>query len=202
MRGWMVRLIAIALIVAGCAAGPRVAESAGTPSASSSSVPSPTAAPPSASVTPGPTPAPAWMTDVLTDVRSGATLRIADLAGKVVFLEGMATWCPPCVTQQDQADVALRQLAPGSVVYISLDVDPREDRKTLETYAASHHFSWEYVIGMPALLRDLDAAFGDLVLSPPATPIIVIDATGTAALTETGIKSWHRLVEIAHAHGA
>ena len=142
------------------------------------------------------------MTDPLTDVRTGATFRIADLAGKVVFLEGMATWCPPCVTQQSEADVALRQLPPGSIVYISLDIDPREDRATLAAYADSHHFAWTYAIAGPALLRHLAAMFGDPVLSPPATPIIVVDADGSATLTETGIKTWQRLVEIARKHGA
>lgn len=147
------------------------------------------------------TPARPWMLLPLTDVRSGATLRIADLVGKVVLIEGMATWCPPCLEQQAQASAALAELDAAKVVYVSVDIDPREPAATLQGYADRNHFPWIFATTSTEFLRELAREFGDGVLNPPATPMIVVDTEGTAALVEFGIKRASRIVELAHAHG-
>jgi len=150
-----------------------------------------------------PTPPPAaWATETLTDVRTGETFTLADLAGSVVLLEGMATWCPPCVDQQQQAQLALTRLDPAKVRYISLDVDPREDATTLATYADRHGFAWTFAVGEPALLRELSDAYGDPVLTPPVTPIVVIAPDGSGTLADLGIKDANQLLELAHTAGA
>lgn len=137
----------------------------------------------------------------LTDVRTGATLQIADFAGRVVLIEGMATWCPPCLVQQTQAAGALAELDATKVVYISIDIDPREPAATLSDYADRNHFPWAFATGSPEFLRELAKAFGDGVLNPPATPMIVVDGQGTPTLVEFGIKQASRIVELARDHG-
>jgi thiol-disulfide isomerase/thioredoxin len=146
-------------------------------------------------------PLPAWMDAALMDVRNGATLRIADLSGKVVFLEGIATWCPPCAAQEREAALALTRLDPAKVAYVSLDIDPRESAAVMREYAQRNGFSWTFVVATPTLLRELAERFGDSVLNPPTTPIVVVALDGTAILTEPGIKSANRILELAHARG-
>jgi hypothetical protein len=43
---------------------------------------------------------------------------------------------------------------------------------------------------------------GDVVLDPPATPIVVVGTDGSVTLAELGIKSSDRLVALVQAHGA
>ncbi len=178
------------LAIAGCAAAsgrPTATAVAGSP-----------APPPLLTATSGPP----WLAEPLVDVRTGAQVRLGDLAGHVVFVEGMATWCPPCLEQQHEAASALAQLQSEAVVYVSVDIDPREPVATLRDYVDRNHFGWRFLVATPAFLRELAEAFGATILSPPATPIVVVDATGNAMLTEVGIKRASRLVQLAHALGA
>ena len=142
---------------------------------------------------------PQWATEPLTDVRTGATVRLADFEGSLVLVEAMATWCPPCISQQAQAQAALTGTSDRGVVYVSLDVDPREAQEAVARYADDHAFPWRFVVGSQAVLRSLAGTFGDPVLSPPNTPVVVIRRDGSAYLTEPGIKSAERLTQIIRA---
>jgi thiol-disulfide isomerase/thioredoxin len=188
-----------ALLVAGCAAGPGVPSGSaggGSPTAPATSVP------PTAAVASPVASGPAWQSEPLTDIRTGQSVRLDGLAGHVVFVEGMATWCPPCLEQQHEAAIALSQLPGGVVVYVSVDIDPREPATTLRDYVDRNQFSWQFLLATPAFLRELSETFGATILSPPATPIVVIDMSGHATFTEVGIKLASRLVELARARGA
>jgi thiol-disulfide isomerase/thioredoxin len=143
----------------------------------------------------------AWQVEPLTDARSGTTLRIGDLAGRIVFLEGMATWCPPCLEQQDEARQALLQLDPRKVMYLSVDIDPREKQPTLRAYVEQHGYTWPFVVASSTFLRELSESFGTTVLNPPSTPIVVVDPAGNGTVTEVGIKRADRLVQLARSLG-
>lgn len=195
--GWVAGLIALVLI--GCSAAPASSIVTGS---TASPVPVATGTQPTASPAPLASGGPAWLAEPLVDVRSGLPVRLGDLAGRVVFVEGMATWCPPCLEQQREAVSALSQLQGANVVYVSVDIDPRESATTLREYVDRNHFGWQFLLATPAFLRELSETFGATILSPPATPVIVIDVTGHATLTEIGIKRASRLVELALALGA
>ena len=87
---------------------------------------------PSASTEPPANPAAAalaskpWANVPLTDVETGETFTIAELAGKPLFIESMAIWCSNCRAQQGRFTEALAQLDPGSSEYVVLTVDPSE----------------------------------------------------------------------------
>src|SRR5205814_76346 len=142
-----------------------------------------------------------WARLGIVDVRTGATFNVADFAGKVIFVESMATWCPPCLEQQRQMQAALVGLDPTRIAFVSLDVDPRESLETLRRYADRYGFSWTFALGSPQFLRELAADFGEQVLNPPATPLVVIATDGSASLTEFGIKGATRLAELARTAG-
>ena len=146
----------------------------------------------------------AWATEALTDVRTGESFRIADLVAddRVVFIETMAIWCSSCRTQQRDVVKALAALDPGRVTWIGVDVDASEKAGDLANYSLKLGFDWPYVVASTDLARALAAEFGDQVLSPPSTPIIVVGTDGTVTLTEFGHKSVDRILELAAAHGA
>jgi thiol-disulfide isomerase/thioredoxin len=210
-------LLQLVLLVAACGSA------GGTPLASG---PAPTAPPsPTPAVTPvpsgpatdppageaSPTPAPtatppaitaAWAQTELTDVATGETFRIADLAGKTVIVETMAIWCTKCYAQQGDVYAALEQLDPERVAYVLLDVDPSESADALAEYRDRNGFTGTYAIADRTTARALVDEFGDQMVNPPATPMILIGSDGRITLTPFGPKSATDVVQLAYEHGA
>ena len=87
-----------------------------------------------------------WATVPLTDVTTGETFQLADHAGKVIIIETMAIWCPNCLLQEREVNVALGRLGPDSVVYVVLDVDLHEDAAALASYKAEYGLTGSYVV--------------------------------------------------------
>lgn len=157
---------------------------------------------PSASIAPAVTLDQVWATTQLTDVASGQPFRIADHAGSVIIIETMAIWCTNCRVQQDDVQTALARLPADNVVYIVLDVDPNEDAASLADYQVQHGYKGRYAIAETAVARALATEFGDLILNPPSTPMIVVGTDGTVTMTEFGHKSVDEIVALAESHGA
>lgn len=130
-----------------------------------------------------------WRTAVLRDVATGDEFRVADLQGSVVVIETMAIWCSSCRVQQQQARTALAQLEDADIVYISLDVDPNERGEDLADYAVREGFGWRFAVSSPEISRSLAAEFGERVLSPPSTPLIVLGPGGEVVEQHFGVMS-------------
>jgi len=141
-----------------------------------------------------------WRAANLRDVVTGEEFRIADLEGKVVAIEAMAVWCVNCRFQQGEASAALAQLDSPDVVYISIDIDPNERAEDLAAYARREGFDWPFVIAGPDLSRSLAATFGDQILSPPATPLVVLAPDGRVVAQHIGITGADRLVALFEEH--
>ena len=136
-----------------------------------------------------------WRTAVLTDARSGETFSVNDLVGKVVAIEPMAMWCVNCQFQQGEVAVALDRLDDAALVYISLDVDSNEEPEALARYADERGWSWRFVVASRDVARSLAAEFGDQILSPPSTPMILIGPDGAVVEQHVGIRGSDELVE-------
>ncbi len=185
-------------------AAPAVSSGPGraTPLAPSSRSPdSPAASPPETSE-PRPAIDAAWAQTQLTDVTTGETFRIADLAGRVVIVEPMAIWCTKCFAQQGEVYSALEELDPERVAYILLDVDPNETGPALAEYRSRNGFTGRYAIAGLETARALAADFGDQVLNPPNTPMILIGVDGRITFTEFGHKPAATVAQLARDHGA
>lgn len=143
-----------------------------------------------------------WATVELTDVATGGTFRLADLAGKTVIIETMAIWCSNCLSQQRHVYDALVELDPARVAFVVIDVNPNETEAALAQYRESNGFTGTYVVATRDLARALASEFGDQVLNPPATPMLLIGSDGRVTLTDYGSKSPERIVELAREHGA
>lgn len=188
MRG-VLRVLAILVVVAGCSTAEPRQSATPSPGSSATAVlqPSPTST--AVPATPAPTAElPVWQTTELRDVRSGETLRIADLTNRVVVVEPMAIWCTNCRAQQDEARAALAALGGDDIVYISIDVDPNEAESDLARYADDRGYGWHFVVASVDVARSLAESFGDQVLSPPSTPKILITPDGAASVS-FGFKS-------------
>jgi hypothetical protein len=133
-------------------------------------------------------PAAAWRTTPLPDVRTGETFAIADLAGKLVAIEPMAIWCSNCRIQQREAAAALAAVASDDLVYLGLDVDPNEQAADLAAYSEDEGFDWPYAVASVEVARSLAAEFGDQVLSPPSTPLILVGPDGAVIEQHFGIR--------------
>ncbi|HWP61913.1 MAG TPA: hypothetical protein VNO86_00365 [Candidatus Binatia bacterium] len=132
----------------------------------------------------------AWATTPLTDARSGEAFRLADFAGSVVVVEPMAAWCINCLAQQREAQVALERLrGEVPVVYVSLGVDPGEGPEDLAAYSEREGFHWRFAVAGPEVARALADAFGPIFLSPPSTPLVVVDPTGQIVFADVGRHS-------------
>jgi len=142
----------------------------------------------------------AWQTIALRDVRTQETFRIADLRGKLVAIEAIAIWCANCKTQQAEAAAAIAEIGSPDLVYISLDVDPNEQEADLAEYARREGFDWRFAVASPDVARSLVAAHGPQVLSPPATPVILVAPDGRVIEVQTGIRSADELVADLRAH--
>jgi hypothetical protein len=141
-----------------------------------------------------------WRTAVLQDVISGEHFRISDLRGKVVAIEAMAIWCTTCRFQQLEAQAALERVDSPDVAYVSLDVDPNERAEDLSEYARHEGFTWRFAVATPEVSRSLAATFGDQILSPPATPLVILGPDGQLIEKHTGIKGAGDLAALIEEH--
>lgn len=145
-------------------------------------------------------PAAAWRTTPLIDVRTGETFTIDGLAGKLVAIEPMAIWCSNCRIQQREAAAALAAVASDDLVYLGLDVDPNEQAADLAAYSEDEGFDWPYAVASVEVARSLAAEFGDQVLSPPSTPLILVGPDGAVIEQHFGIRQAAELQTLLRQH--
>lgn len=191
-----VALAVLALAVAACgspAATPGVAPWTSAPAGTPRASVSPPATP--AEGTPGSAPDPRaileslpWAARTLTDVATGRAFRIADFAGRTVFVETMAIWCSNCRAQQARFREALGRLDPSLVAYVVLSVDPGETGEALERYRSEQGFLGTYAVAGREVSAALVEAFGPNAINPPSVPVVVVRPDGSVEFG-TGPKS-------------
>ena len=132
---------------------------------------------------------PAWQTLTLTDARTGESFTLADFAGKTVFVETMATWCPNCRQQLANVKSAAERADGAQVVFIAISVETDLAAETLAQYADDNGFGWTFAVATPELVQALGATFGPTIANPPATPHFLIHPDGSHSELVTGFES-------------
>lgn len=187
-------LLLVVSLLAACAgpsgAGdPSMREPTSAPATASpmAATPEPTASRAAESTMPATPAAPAdeLLALALTDVRSGETFTLGELASESgpVLLEPMAVWCSNCRAQQQEVVTAHET---GDFASVSLDVDLSESPEDLAAYADREGFDWHFAMADAALYRALQDRFGVASTNPPSTPLIIIGADGTVTPLEFG----------------
>lgn len=137
-----------------------------------------------------------WLAIGLTDVATGETFTLADLAGQVVAIEPMAIWCPNCKAQQDDVKRVYDEIADDGIRYISLGVDPNERAGQLARYAERHGYPWTFARSPVEMSRALSELFGPQILAVPSTPLIVLDENGEIVYQDFGSHGPDALPEL------
>jgi len=127
-----------------------------------------------------------WATATLTDVTTGESFTIADLAGRTVFVEAMAIWCTNCRAQQARFTEAFGRIPDGTAEYVVLTIDPSETANELARYKADRGFAGRYAVAGKQVSKALEAAFGANVLNAPSVPLITISPAGDVQFSTGG----------------
>ena len=173
--------LTLSLVLAACAATGTPQPAASMPSAEPSATASASAVEPAPSES---VKADALLATRLTDVRSGETFTLGELAAAgPILLEPMAVWCTNCRAQQHEVK---RAHEAGDFQSVSLDVDLSETPDALAEYADREGFDWHFAMADASLYRLLQERFGVAATNPPSTPLIVIEPDGTVRPLEFG----------------
>jgi len=128
----------------------------------------------------------------LTDVRSGETFTLGELAAdEPVLVETMAIWCVTCLRQQ-RAVVSAHALADFHSV--GINVDPNENAEDLAEYADREGFDWRFVMADAELVQLLTDRYGFGVTNPPSTPTFIVSDGSIRALEFGRVRSAEELV--------
>ncbi len=128
----------------------------------------------------------------LTDVRSGATFTLGELAAdRPVLVETMAIWCSTCLRQQ-RAVVRAHDLADFHSV--GINVDPNENADDLADYADLEGFDWRFVMADAELVKLLTDRYGFGVTNPPSTPTFIVSDGSIRALEFGRVRSAEELI--------
>ena len=143
--------------------------------------------------------APAWLATELIDACSSETFALADFAGKTLYIEAMATWCPSChgqLTRLKEAVATLPEEQRADFVFVALSTEGDLPRESLAEYAATNEFPFIFAV-MPAdMLRAMADDFGQEIAVPPAMPYLIIAPDGTVGDLHTGGSSVDELLAL------
>lgn len=79
--------------------------------------------------------------------RPGATVGLADHAGKVVVLNVWGTWCPPC--REEMTDLQFLQDQTGSLGVTVLGIDYKDDREAASDFLRDEGISFDSIFDPP-----------------------------------------------------
>lgn len=119
----------------------------------------------------------------LTDL-DGNRVNLADMKGKVIFLNFWATWCPPCIAELPGIEKLQKDMASDDVVFVLVNTDMEKEKMdaflkrkeyndlpVYRPYPSTHRIPESYRMG-----------------AIPTT--IVIDKSGRIRLTQKGMADF------------
>ncbi|PVW17177.1 TlpA family protein disulfide reductase [Marixanthomonas spongiae] len=112
--------------------------------------------------------------------REGNTKSLAELKGKVIFMNVWATWCPPCVAEMPSIDKLHEEMG-DEVAFVMLSMD--------RNFETAKKFDKQKGYNLP-----IYAPAGNIpsMYQSPAIPTTyVIDAKGNLALTHKGMADYN-----------
>ena len=113
---------------------------------------------------------------------SGETVRLADLRGKVVFLNFWATWCVPCRTEMPTIEALYQRYKGRGLDVLAVNMD-KSSTTGVEAFAKEAGVTFRIVLD-----PSWSAARAYGVRGLPTT--YLIDRTGNVVVREVGERDW------------
>jgi thiol-disulfide isomerase/thioredoxin len=131
-----------------------------------------------------------FMQTELVDVNSDSHFKLSDFPGKVVLVEGIATWCPTCFKEALTLKTLHAHYGQSSdFISVSIGLDLREDAATLKSYAQQFGFNWAYCVAPLPVAHYMGNKFGALFIDPTLVPMVLIDRQRNLHPLQLGYKS-------------
>lgn len=131
----------------------------------------------------------AWLDLPLTNAATGESFTLASYAGRPIYVETMATWCPNCKSQLMSVQQAIGSQKGEPPVFVAISVETTLAPADLAAYAADNGFEMVFAVATPELLQALAETYGRTITNPPSTPHFIIDAAGHHGELMTGASS-------------
>lgn len=136
----------------------------------------------------------AWMNMALTESRTGNIFKLADYSGQTIILEMMDPGCPICKDQLAEIQAAL-EIVGDNALAVSVDVGYKGIEAQVY-WGDKYGATWSLAQMTREFSQALMSDFGGKIIYPGDTPVIIIDPSGTAHVTDPGIKKSATLVEL------
>lgn len=112
----------------------------------------------------------------------GGKLRLADLKGKVVFLNFWATWCPPCMEEMPAMERLWQRYKDQGLIVIALSMDSA-GAKVVKPFIEQAKYTYRVALDPKMEIAELYGA-----RSVPST--FIIDRSGTLRAIALGPRDW------------
>ncbi len=112
------------------------------------------------------------------EMSDGTTLSLSDLEGDIVLVDLMATWCTYCGTQNDYLETIIQDLT-GTVVVISLTIDPDETPSMMADYKSNKDLNWAHGVD--------NRQFSNYFSISSVPSLVLIDADGFFRYFHVGV---------------
>lgn len=110
----------------------------------------------------------------------GTKVSMADLRGKVIFLNLWATWCPPCIAEMPGINGLYNEVKDEGIVFLMLSLD--KDFQKAKDFNKKKEYDFE--------VYTLDGGIPPMYNSQSIPTTYVIDKEGQLALTHEGMADY------------
>lgn len=119
---------------------------------------------------------------------------LSEKEGTVVIMTSMASWCPTCKVEAKQLRIARDQLAEQNVEFLSISIDPTDNKEKIRAFQEELGTPWSYagLFSDPAVQR--------MIIDYKMTQrekTYVIDPSGVIVYTDGGISVADKIVQAA-----
>lgn len=113
---------------------------------------------------------------------SGNTISLADLKGKVVFINFWATWCPPCKAEMPSINNLYNHYkGQNDLVFLMVDIDNKME--------ASAKYIKDNKMQLPVTVAE--SPIPETLLGNAVPTTVVLDKTGAIAFRHEGIADYN-----------